>query len=121
MRCSARARDLAAVLQGLEVSESTVDRWRVQYGGMRGQLPASAAIEIIPRRAVLVRFPGGTTLEIFDNRIDLVRFAIDRMTHEAVSASLRFCPNAYLVHPCSFEKRVYVFGGQDIAHQSSCR
>jgi len=37
------------------------------------------AVEIIPRRAVVVRFPGGTTLEIPDDRIDLVRLAIDRM------------------------------------------
>ena len=28
-------KDLAAVLQALEVSESTLDRWRTQYGGMR--------------------------------------------------------------------------------------
>ena len=27
--------DLAAVLQVLEVSESTLDRWRKQYGGMK--------------------------------------------------------------------------------------
>jgi hypothetical protein len=37
------------------------------------------AVEIIPRRAVLLRFPGGATLEIPDDRIDLVRLAIDRM------------------------------------------
>jgi transposase-like protein len=37
------------------------------------------AVEIIPRRAVVVRFPGGATLEIPDDRIDLVRLAIDRM------------------------------------------
>ncbi|NOY42448.1 MAG: transposase, partial [Planctomycetes bacterium] len=28
-------KDLAAVLQSLEVSESTLDRWRKQYGGMK--------------------------------------------------------------------------------------
>ena len=28
-------KDLAAVLQALEVSESTLDRWRAQYGGMK--------------------------------------------------------------------------------------
>jgi transposase-like protein len=28
-------KDLAAVLQALEVSESTFDRWRAQYGGMK--------------------------------------------------------------------------------------
>jgi len=37
------------------------------------------AVEIIPRRAVVVRFPGGATLEIPDDRIDLVRLAIDQM------------------------------------------
>ena len=40
---------------------------------------AFQAVEIIPRRAVVVRFPGGTTFEIPDDRIDLVRLAIDRM------------------------------------------
>ena len=28
-------KDLAAVLQALEVSQSTFDRWRNQYGGMK--------------------------------------------------------------------------------------
>jgi len=28
-------KDLAAVLQSLEVSESTLERWRGQYGGMK--------------------------------------------------------------------------------------
>lgn len=28
-------KDLATVLQALEVSESTLDRWRNQYGGMK--------------------------------------------------------------------------------------
>lgn len=28
-------KDIAAVLQALEVSESTLDRWRNQYGGMK--------------------------------------------------------------------------------------
>lgn len=37
------------------------------------------AVEIIPRRAVVVRFPGGATLEIPEDRVDLVRLAIDRM------------------------------------------
>ena len=32
-RCS----DLAAVLQALEVSESTYARWRSQYGGMKAE------------------------------------------------------------------------------------
>ena len=29
--------DLAAVLQALEVSEATLDRWRKQYGGMKSE------------------------------------------------------------------------------------
>ena len=28
-------KDLAAVLQAMEVSESTLDRWRSQYGGIK--------------------------------------------------------------------------------------
>lgn len=30
-------KDLAAVLQAMEVSQSTFDRWRSQYGGMKAQ------------------------------------------------------------------------------------
>jgi putative transposase len=30
-------KDTAAVLQTLEVSESTLDRWRKQYGGMKSE------------------------------------------------------------------------------------
>ena len=30
-------KDLAAVLQALEVSEATYDRWRTQYGGMKAE------------------------------------------------------------------------------------
>lgn len=30
-------KDLAAVLQSLEVSESTYDRWKKQYGGMKSE------------------------------------------------------------------------------------
>lgn len=30
-------KDVAAVLQALEVSESTLDRWRKQYGGMKSE------------------------------------------------------------------------------------
>ena len=30
-------KDLAAVLQALEVSESTYERWRSQYGGMKAE------------------------------------------------------------------------------------
>jgi hypothetical protein len=38
-----------------------------------------AAVEIIPRRAVFLRFPGGATMEIPDDRIDLVRLVIERL------------------------------------------
>ena len=30
-------KDLAAVLQSLQISESTLERWRCQYGGMKAQ------------------------------------------------------------------------------------
>jgi len=30
-------KDLAAVLQALEVSEATLDRWRKQFGGMKSE------------------------------------------------------------------------------------
>ena len=30
-------KDLAAVLQSLEVSEATLHRWRAQYGGMKAE------------------------------------------------------------------------------------
>lgn len=30
-------KDVAAVLQALEVSESTLERWRMQYGGMKAE------------------------------------------------------------------------------------
>jgi len=30
-------KDLAAVLQSLQISESTFERWRAQYGGMKAQ------------------------------------------------------------------------------------
>jgi len=42
-----------------------------------------APVEIIPRRSVFLRFPGGTTMEIPDDRMDLVRLAIDRMALQA--------------------------------------
>ena len=34
-------KDLAAVLQALEVSESTLERWRAQYGGFKWLTPAA--------------------------------------------------------------------------------
>jgi putative transposase len=33
----AAGKDLAAVLQALEVSEPTLSRWRTQYGGMKSE------------------------------------------------------------------------------------
>jgi hypothetical protein len=33
----AAGKDLAAVLQALEVSEATLNRWRSQYGGMKSE------------------------------------------------------------------------------------
>lgn len=33
----AAGKDLAAVLQSLEVSEATLARWRTQYGGMKSE------------------------------------------------------------------------------------
>ena len=33
----AAGKDLAAVLQALEISEATLNRWRNQYGGMKSE------------------------------------------------------------------------------------
>ena len=33
----AAGKDLAAVLQALEISEATLNRWRSQYGGMKSE------------------------------------------------------------------------------------
>ena len=44
-----------------------------------GQLPAFMAIEIIARRSASVRFPGGASLKIPDDRIDLVQLVLDRL------------------------------------------
>ena len=33
----AAGKDLAAVLQALEISEATLNRWRNQYGGMKAE------------------------------------------------------------------------------------
>jgi len=43
-------------------------------------------VEVIPRRSVLVHFQGGATLEIPDDRVDLVRVVIDRMLMQAEAA-----------------------------------
>ena len=75
-----------------QVSVSTLRYWQQRVaradhnnGGSQPQrrhAPAFAAIEIIPRRSVFVRFPGGASLEIPDDRIDLVRLALDRLAVE---------------------------------------
>ena len=35
-------KDLATVLQALEISEATLARWRAQYGGVKSEEPAGA-------------------------------------------------------------------------------
>jgi len=70
------------------VSVSLWKYWQRQVeremAGARGTPPVRtgmpfAAVEIIPRRSVFLRFPGGATIEIPDDRIDLVRVAIERL------------------------------------------
>jgi hypothetical protein len=59
--------------------------WQRQVERLVPLEPASVAscvfqpVEIVPARAVLVRFPGGATLEIPGDRVDLVSLAFDRM------------------------------------------
>jgi hypothetical protein len=62
-----------------------IEREKPVVSGMPPVRPAMpfAAVEIIPRRSVFLRFPGGATMEIPDDRIDLVRLAIDRMALQA--------------------------------------
>lgn len=43
--------DLAAVLQSLEVSESTLEHWRGQYGGMKSRSDEPALVKLILERA----------------------------------------------------------------------
>jgi len=72
-----------------QVSASVFRYWQQQVeradrinGGQqrqRGHMSPFAAVEIIPWRSVFVRFPGGTSLEIPDDRVDLVRLAVDRL------------------------------------------
>ena len=78
-----------AVAEFCRREEVEAERWkswqrqveRLTTGGPRQTASRAVfqAVEIIPRRAVVVRFPGGTTLEIPNDRIDLVRLAIERM------------------------------------------
>ena len=71
------------------VSVALLKYWRrqVELAALRSPAPMRpspqaavfAPVELIPRRWIVVRFPGGATLEIPDDRVDLVRLAIDRM------------------------------------------
>ena len=74
------------------VSVALLKYWRrqVELAALRSAAPTKPApqaavfapVEVIPRRWIVVRFPGGTTLEIPDDRVDLVRLAIDRMASQ---------------------------------------
>lgn len=74
------------------VSVSLLKYWRrqVEVAALRKPAPAALRpqaavfqpVEVIPRRWIVVRFPGGATLEIPDDRIDLFRLAIDRMVSQ---------------------------------------
>jgi hypothetical protein len=79
------------------VTVSLMKYWRrqVEITSLRSPAPAKpepqaavfAPVEVIPRRWIVVRFPGGASLEIPDDRIDLVRLAIDHMaTQQEVPA-----------------------------------
>jgi anti-sigma factor RsiW len=71
------------------VSVALLKYWRrqVELAALRSPAPMKrspqaavfAHVELIPRRWIVVRFPGGATLEIPDDRVDLVRLTIDRM------------------------------------------
>jgi len=78
------------------VSVALLKYWRrqVELAALRSpalmkssrQAATFAPVEVIPRRWIVVRFPGGATLEIPDDRVDLVRLAIDRMAaHQEVA------------------------------------
>ena len=79
------------------MSVSLLKYWRRQVEAAALRRPTSMKprstvavfepVEVIPRRWIMVRFPGGATLEIPDDRIDLVRLAIDRMASQAESVS----------------------------------
>lgn len=88
---------VAAFCRRERVSVSLWKYWQRQVeslslgeGAQRGARPTPASfqpVEIIPRRNVVVRFPGGVTLEIPDDRIELVRLAIDRVASQPEAAS----------------------------------
>ena len=56
-------KDLAAVLQALEVSESTFDRWRAQYGGMKSS-DAKRLKELEAENARLKKLVANQALDI---------------------------------------------------------
>lgn len=70
------------------VSVAVLKYWRrqVELAALRSPGPTKPApqvalfapVEVIPRRWIVVWFPSAATLEIPDDRVDLVRLAIDR-------------------------------------------
>lgn len=95
-RQAASGLTVAAFCRRERVSESLWCYWRqrVEEAAVK-RLPrvarpaASAfqAVEVVGGRAVLVRFPGGVTLEIPCDRGDLVRLAIDCMAGRVEASS----------------------------------
>lgn len=79
------------------VSVALLKYWRrqVELAALRSpalmkpspQAAVFAPVELIPRRWIVVRFPGGASLEIPDDRVDLVRLAIDRMAAQSEVAT----------------------------------
>lgn len=79
------------------VSVALLKYWRrqVEFAALRSpastkpspQVAVFAPVEVIPRRWIVVRFPSGATLEIPDDRVDLVRLAIDRMAAQQEAAT----------------------------------
>ena len=55
-------KDLAAVLQALEVSEATFHRWRAQFGGMKGE-EAKRLKELETENSRLKRLPAEAELD----------------------------------------------------------
>jgi hypothetical protein len=58
--------------------QQQVERLTASEPRQAGSRAVFQAVEIIPRRTVVVRFPSGTTLEIPDDQIDLVRLETAR-------------------------------------------
>ena len=55
-------KDLAAVLQALEVSDSALERWRAQYGGMKCE-EAKRLKQLEKENARLKRLPADAELD----------------------------------------------------------